>query len=212
MSGPAHVFLQIGKTGGSALRDLIDRAAPPAGTALLLLAHATSLAAAAHQHPVARIGFVLRDPVDRAVSGFLSRLRFGRPRYDNPWKKAESRVFTRFATPEALGLALAEHDPEATLALTSIQHLKMDYPHYLGAPEVVQSLRHRIFFFGHLPTLSQDIAQLKRYLGLPHDLMLSTDPVTAHRNPSPDLATSATAHVTALHGHSRRMGRFMPTA
>lgn len=188
-AGTENVLLHIGKTGGTSLAGLLERAAPHSGSArILLLRHRVSLAVAAKDHPAASIGFVLRDPIERAVSGFISRLRCGRPRYDNPWRADEKIAFTRFPTPNALGEALAVGDPQAQKTLGMIQHLKFDYPHYLGDIATVKAHRDRIFWIGHITSLDRDVAQMLHHVGLPHNFTLGDDPIAKHENPFPDLA------------------------
>ena len=186
---PAFVLLHTGKTGGTALRAMLANA--PAGSGacrIKMLRHKGCLAAAATRLPTAALGFFVRDPVDRAVSGFLSRLRFGMPRYNTPWDEGETKVFTRFPTPEALGLALAANLSEAQAAMQQVLHLRMDYTHFIGAPQTLATHAARIFFIGDLATYDADIIRLKRLTGLPADLHPPTDATAAHRNPDPALA------------------------
>ena len=189
-ANPAFVLLHIGKTGGTALRDMLENAPSGCGAdRIKMLRHKGGLGAAATRFPEAKLGFIVRDPVDRAVSGFLGRLRQGQPRYNTPWDADETEVFTRFPTPEALGLALAANLPEARAALQKVLHLRMDYAHFVGSVETLQTHAPRIFFVGDLASYDLDIARLKRLTDLPQDLHPPTDAIAAHRNPDQTLAT-----------------------
>ncbi len=44
------------------------------------------------------VAFCIRDPVDRVISGFYSRLRMGRPRNNIPHTRDEAKTFRRWPT------------------------------------------------------------------------------------------------------------------
>ena len=190
--GPTHrrtVFLHIGKTGGTALRALLRAHVAQTGhRPFLILPHAMTLAEAARDYPRAELGFFIRDPLARLVSGFLSRQRRGRPRHDIPWTDAEARAFADFDSPDALGRALAEGDPRATAALQAIQHTREGLAHFLGSPDLLERLAPRIGFVGQTESFAADIDRLKARFGIEPDLAAPEDEIGAHRNPEPDRA------------------------
>jgi hypothetical protein len=178
---PVH-FLHISKTGGSAIRE-----------ALLPLARRHGLVLHGHMKFLRdipegeRAFFFVRDPVSRFVSAFNSRLRMGRPKYDNPWLETEKVFFAAFPTANALAEALAGDDPErrhlAREAMSGIPHVNMPQLWWLDSPEYLAQRRASIAFVGFQERLTEDFERLTRVLGLPPELALPTDPVLAHATP-----------------------------
>ena len=126
-----YCFLHIGKTAGTAIRAVIAQHKETHPDARLdVFTHETTLPDLLGIHPESSVTFFIRDPVERFVSGFNSRLRFGRPRYNVPWTEDEAAAFTRFPTPNALGEALSEEHADwraASAAMTSIYHARLDF-------------------------------------------------------------------------------------
>jgi len=175
-------MLHIGKTGGTALKSAL-RNASPAHTRLVLHKHSVSLA----EIPVGELCFfVVRDPVTRFVSGFLSRQRQGRPRYDIPWNPAEEKAFATFATPNDLALALSSTDPArrsaAEAAMAGIRHVSDNYRHWLRSEAYLRQRRSDILFVGSQERLREDVRLLSGLLDAM--IVLPTDAVAAHRNPA----------------------------
>jgi hypothetical protein len=131
--------------------------------------------------------FVLRDPVDRFVSGFYSRKRQGMPRYYNPWSEGEREAFSRFETPDELARALSADDGtrrrEAAKAMHNIRHVNVMYRDWLGSVESLRSRWTQIFWVGWQPTLGFDFAALIDKIGLSNEVELPKDEVNAHRTP-----------------------------
>jgi hypothetical protein len=185
--------LHVGKTGGSAVKEGIrgpirgvhstyDGVAP--GTRIIVHPHGIDLATVPARDDVV---FFLRDPVDRYVSGFNSRLREARPRFLIPWSEAERVAFTRFPTPDALATAIGSDDPEtrdaARRAMRAIRHVRTRLADWLGDPSLLERRRSHIIFVGWCETLDQDFERLKAQLRLPEDRRLPDDPAKAHRAP-----------------------------
>ena len=81
---PGLGFLHIPKTGGSGIRALgrnaVERGLPfPSG-----FSHGWTLEEIRRRFPQMKLAFILRDPLERAISGFNSRLRQGRPPHHAP--------------------------------------------------------------------------------------------------------------------------------
>lgn len=176
-------LLHIGKTGGTQITQLGDE------VNLRLGAQAFQ----AHTHPVrlpdlpakASYAFSIRRPEARFRSGFYSRKRCGRPRFNNPWHPGEARAFAAF--PDANDLAEALFDPgvrgaEARAAINSINHT--------AAHQIDWFTPNGYFLQQNPPVgivrtehLAGDWAALAARLGL-GDIAPppSDDPVLAHRN------------------------------
>lgn len=187
---PCLHFLHLGKTGGSAVKYAIEQCANPHLCYVIYLhPHEVTLRDVPAGH---KFFFFLRDPLSRFVSGFYSRQRQGRPRYYLRWSQAEEAAFTRFQTPNALGLALSAADSEerqaAEEAMRSILHVRDSYWNWFESREYFLSRATDLFFIGFQEQLADDFEVLRNKLFLPC-LSLPQDDVFAHRNP-PELDRS----------------------
>lgn len=187
---PTLHLLHIGKTGGTALRDALSEELRLGQ--VRMFGHKAGLADVPPGEPV---GFVVRDPVDRFVSGFNSRLRRGRPRMDNPWSESERKAFERFPTPNDLAEALSSDDADelaaARQAIDDIDHTGMHLAPFFGSIEEMVARARDIVWVATLPTLAEDFERLKQWLGVTAP-QLPQDDIRAHRNP-----TSQSTHLSA---------------
>lgn len=177
-------FLHIGKTGGSAVKEAI-RPHRMAGKYIVFL----------HPHHVTlsdvpkgeKVVFFLRDPVARFVSGFYSRQRQGRPRYDSPWNPEEREAFATFQTPNELANALSSKDETqkeaAERAMRNIVHVKDHYWKWFRDKAYFCERMEDVLFVGMQEALDSDFAKLREILPLPSLATLPTDEVKSHRNP-----------------------------
>ncbi|WP_141667323.1 sulfotransferase family 2 domain-containing protein [Burkholderia cepacia] len=179
-------FLHIGKTGGTALvhaikslgadgRDIRD---------VHLHGHAVRLP----DIPVGeKVFFCLRNPITRYVSGFYSRLRKGRPRYQGEWTEGEAAAFARFGTADALARAIFSQDQAVSAAahhaMRQIDHVKTSMWDWLISPAYLRSRAADIAFIAQQEWLTDDASVLSEILGL-GPLHLPDDEVDAHRNPA----------------------------
>jgi hypothetical protein len=178
----AH-YLHVPKTAGTALQHAID-ADRPSNYTVMFHPHSVRLS----DLPGDDAFFLtVRDPIERFVSAFNSRLREGRPRYVTPWTASERAVFTRYSTPNELGLALASSDShlrrDAERAVRSVPLLQSSYWDWFRNERMLRRNIHRVLWVGWVPTLHADFGRLRRVLGLTASVQLPTDAVTAHRAP-----------------------------
>src|SRR5688500_5801391 len=106
-------LLHIGKTGGTAMKALVDahkQVHPDAD--IHVFPHEDTLRELCHRFPTAMVGFFVREPLQRFISGFNSRLRQGQPRYRSLWSPDEEKAFSRFPDANALAEALSSPDTE----------------------------------------------------------------------------------------------------
>lgn len=175
-------MLHIGKTGGTALMAAL-RQAPPSGSRVLFHKHYFRLIDVPLDE---QCFFVVRDPVSRFVSGFFSRQRQGRPRYNVPWNAGEEQAFARFATPNALALALSSPDGElrraAEAAMGNVSHLRDHLHHWFGNEAYLRRRRADILFVGSQEDLASDVVALSALLDV--RINLPIDDVASHRNPA----------------------------
>ena len=177
-------FLHIGKTGGSAVKFVLQTYRSTPSHEIFLYGHGASMMSLQKGDKVI---FFLRDPIARYVSAFYGRKREDRPRYFSPWSDEERKAFSRFETPNALALALGSSDREeyeaAVAAMRGIAHIKNSYWDWFCNENHMLSRQEDIYFFGFQESLSKDFERLKSLLDLPDGAMLPTDTIHAHRNP-----------------------------
>jgi hypothetical protein len=171
--------LHVRKSGGTALKAAF---APFADEKVVLHHHSCRLRDLPES---ASVFVVVRDPVERFVSGFNSRLRRGRPRFNRRWSAAEAATFILFPTPNALAEALGSRNfvrrQLAAEAMRSIKHLKFPLRHWLGDRSDLK--RYSGLMIATLNTLEDDVRRLCVVAGLPSPVSLPTDPVVAHKAP-----------------------------
>ncbi len=219
-TNPEHVvhILHIGKTGGTAIRYAfehgIENSSSTKGPDLVRFRSADYLVSV-YDHSVTlldippgeKVIFFLRDPVNRFVSGFNSRKRHGRPRYNIPWTRKEAAVFTRFETSTALGEALSSSNSRdrhaATRAMRDLQHSKLSYSFWLISKAYLMSRLADVFFIGFQERFDADFELLKAKLLLPTSVQLPKGDVESHRAPDAlDVSLSKLATANLRNWHS----------
>ncbi len=182
MHKPVLHFLHLPKTGGSAIREALEGHEFEGRYALQLRRHRTTLP---DIPPGEHVFFALRDPVDRFVSAFYSRLRRGRPRHNSQWTPGEQLVFTRFASASQMAEALDSDDPEAKDAavagMGAVRHFA-HYGHWLGPLAEFRARLSDVVAVLHTESLTADFDALRTILGVTATLPL--DDIGAHRNPA----------------------------
>lgn len=163
-------LLHIGKTGGSYLRGVLKEA-PNLPPNLKVLKHSDTLETTKRKFGEdRRLAFVIREPAERFVSAFNSRLRQGRPRYNSLWSAAEASAFQWFESANSLAEALGSPDERtrsaAYFAMEHIQHLKLNYRHYLSSIEALQSSVDQVALCIDLDDLDPKLPEVLRALGI----------------------------------------------
>lgn len=182
---PVLHLLRIGKTGTTALIEALRRVDGDNEFRVAYHGHDIALARIpTDEHWM----FSVRDPIDRFVSAFGSRLRCGRPRYDVPHSPAEAAAFARFTHPHDLGVALSSDDRDtrsaAYRAMRSINHVSTSYWDWFGDAQTLRRRRDGCLAMLRVATLHDDAARLAARLGIPPErLVLPTSDDGAHRNP-----------------------------
>ncbi|RJE86403.1 hypothetical protein [Paracoccus onubensis] len=136
-------FLHIGKTGGTFLKSQFSSKEARARN-IILSGHNMTLHKSLEAYgPQRRLAFFFRDPEERFVSSFYSRLRQGRPTHDVNWTAGEAAAYSFFGDPNSLAEALYGQDERlqsaARFAFSSIFHLALSHEHYLASPQAVEN-------------------------------------------------------------------------
>ena len=182
---PRAHLIHIGKTAGTALKWALAPVVRDGRYELRLHDHGVTLADVPRGD---RVFFVLREPIDRFVSGFHSRQRQGRPRYHYPWSPEEEDAFRIFQTADSLATGLSAADPArrdaARAAMKSIEHVRDSYWRWFHSPQYFTGRVDDVLLILPFSTLTESFARLCALLEVRDDIALPTDDVTAHRNPA----------------------------
>lgn len=128
----------------------------------------------------------VRSPLKKFVSGFISRLREGRPLFNTPHTAAEKVTYSLYQDPESLAMDLYhQHEQIRDMArkcMKSVIHLRMSFKSYFESVENLEAVRERILFVGRTENMKEDFDQLQIVINLPK-VTLTNDPVLAHTTP-----------------------------
>jgi len=164
-------FLHIGKTGGNSLRTMLQAEVERDGLDLIWHSHDVTLQRALAADPTRPIAFVYREPAERFVSAFWSRLRMGRPRNNSLWSPEEAIAFQWFSTPNELAEALYSDDERlisaSRFAMQAISHVRRGYAWCLGSTPELEKAASRIRFACDLAELDERLGELFQVIGRP---------------------------------------------
>lgn len=164
-------LLHIGKTGGTYLKSVLEHNKMALPETLRVLDHRDTIRSTRQKFGVnRRIAFVFRDPTERFVSGFDSRLCQGRPTYQSMWTPEEAIAYQWFDSPNALAEALYSEDERlfsaVIFAMENIRHLKRGYKFFLGGVSALRQEDSRISCCVDLKDLDQLLPEVMRNLGM----------------------------------------------
>lgn len=176
-------LIHIGKTGGSALKNVFRKQLRTSEYVFVLHSHSVTL----KDIPVGeKVIFCLRDPQSRFISGFYSRLRQGKPLYNFPWSNEEKIAFNNFLTPNALAESLSSENSETKLqaenAMKSIQHVQTYYTNWLISQEYILERKSDILMIFNQDNLTNEFNEFKFKVGLNPQIYLPVDAKLAHKN------------------------------
>lgn len=163
-------FLHIPKTGGSGINQFGKKLISQNVRFPLIFGHEWSAKEVLEKFPDIRLAFIIRDPLERTVSGFNSRLRMGRPRNNSHWTVGEATAFSYFNTAGELleGLVSADERTKsaASFAMRNISHLRHNYEFYFRDLAYLEKISGRIALVreigdtgGFLKSLCKEIGQ-----------------------------------------------------
>jgi hypothetical protein len=125
--------------------------------------------------------------VTRFCSGFYSRQRKGKPRYNIEWTEQELISFSIFNSPQKLASSLNNSSPEimkkAQYAMKSIQHVSDSYWNWFVDEDTFKSRVNDIIFIGKQETFNTDLNELINLFNIDYIFNKGLDPVTCHKNP-----------------------------
>lgn len=132
---PEYVFMHVGKTGGTSINAFFRDCHNASLRVPIVLNHNWNFKMARLRYPKAKIVVVLRDPLERIISGFNFRLREGRPE-GHPWRDSEAIAYGHFNSAEKFLLSLGSDEPYDLSAIRycfrKINHLRRGYCFHFG--------------------------------------------------------------------------------
>jgi len=173
--------LHPGKTGGTYLKSVVRHNKKNWSRRIKLLSHRETVASTQTAFGADRqLAFTFREPMQRFVSGFNSRLRQGRPTNNRVWSPGEAAAFLFFDTANQLAESLDSPDERmksaAFFAFNSIMHLKKNYEFYFESPEALTRARSSIVACIDVQDLDRGIAGFFAKIGIgDFDLPPGTD-------------------------------------
>ncbi|MGK7930085.1 MAG: sulfotransferase family 2 domain-containing protein [Microcystaceae cyanobacterium] len=174
-------FIHIGKTVGTAVKHTLQNHLVTDRYIIQLRGHTCTLRDLPKGE---KYFFILRDPVQRFVSGFYSRKRWEKEGVKS-WPAKEAKAFKQFTTPNDLALALASDQiaiKEAAIqGMQHIGHVCTSYWDWFETEAYFLSRMEDVLYVGFQETLNQDFLNLKKLLHLPVELELPDNPEKSNR-------------------------------
>lgn len=177
-------FIHIGKTAGTALKHALSDYSKNKSTQIHLQGHDFKLT----DVPLSEYCFFsVREPIDRFVSGFYSRLRQGKPKYNSKWSASEEIAFSLFETPNKLAKDLYSDNWQkrvnAEYAMLSIQHVNSSYWDWFIDERYLLSRKKSIGFIFKQTNLNSDFENFKKSFSISnHASLPEKNSVDAHSN------------------------------
>ena len=175
-------FLHIGKAAGSQVAQAIEQINKrEPGVFMQSLPHDVFLKDVPEESDYF---FSIRDPISRFLSGFYSRKRMGRPKYDVPWTRTEERAFAEFEHANELAESLFGHGVagmRAIAAIKAIRHTAQDQIDWFVLVGDIFSVRPPIWVLRQ-EQFDEDFAILVERAGLSFTPDLRRDSLGSHAN------------------------------
>lgn len=182
---PEYVFMHVGKTGGTSINALFHDCHNEGLRVPIVLNHKWSFQMARVRYPEAKIMVVLRDPLERIISGFNSRLREGRP-LGHPWSTEEAIAFGHFKSVEEFIAALSSDEAyeisAARFCFRSIGHLRRGYRYLLGNMEEATEASVGPLHVSNIEEIEKSVPEIIAVLN-PQDKDKILDLSTLHKAP-----------------------------
>lgn len=196
-----YAYIHIGKTGGTSVGKLSKKANDAGYETPKALGHDTQLKKASADFPNALFSFTIRDPIERMISAFDSRMRQSRPAYTALWKTEEAVCYLWFPTSFDFFKALLSEDEReksaGLFALHNLGHIRRGYRYHFGSVASLRSLRDRIYYIGELEAGSAAHMGYFEPTGVP-DEFLETNQIHAHSGGGSTTSSKLMIPVTML--------------
>lgn len=184
-------FLHIPKTGGTSMVALGNKLVNDGYSFPVNFGHSWNIEEIHDNFPKMKIAVMLRDPLERIISGFNSRLRQGRPSYNAVWTPQEAAAFAILPSAKHLLDAILHEDDYSISAVAyafkHILHLKWNYCYYFKNTDVLKNHISMIHLIGHMADFDKFVLDSARSCDAPESLVvklyarkhISTDPTSS---------------------------------
>ena len=160
--------MHVGKTGGTSITKAIADAHAAGAHVPLVLNHKWTMPMARVRYPTAKLAVVLRDPLERIVSGFNDRLRQSSDEGPIVWTSDEAAAFGFFASSDEFLKAILTGNSRSRsavrFAMGAVRHLRRGYVHHFVSPDYVRANAHRFYCIGDIARLPAFFDRLLRPL------------------------------------------------
>ena len=200
------VFMHVGKTAGTTVKTVVQTIRNEGSIGPAVANHTMSLEAVIKKFPEAKISVILRDPLERIISGFNSRLRQGRPVYDRVWSAKEATAFSFFRDVETFlraCISTDDHDISAArFACSAIKHIRNGYARSFTDASTVRSEIGRFYCIGHIKNMRNTLAGIFGPFAVDPVLYQTLAPQHASNVPSYTILNNfSSKQVAALRAH-----------
>ena len=156
------VFMHLGKTAGTTVKSVVKSLKEHGEVTPFVTGHKISLQTVLERFPNAKLSITLRDPLERIISGFNSRLRQGRPIYDRMWTAREAAAFSLFNNVEdyfRACISTREFDISAARFTTrAVSQVSNGYARLFADALTVRSHITRFYCIGHISNMQQTLS------------------------------------------------------
>ena len=171
---PHHCFMHLSKTGGAGIKDFGWELVEKGYSFPVHFPHVWTLEAIITYFPDMSVCFIIRDPIERIISGFYSRLRQGRPRKKNSiWSPGEATAFSFFNSPQQFLYALISEDDHqksaALFAYKNITHLAYNYVHFFKDTNYIDKMKNRISIVEQIKSTDKFLLKLCLEFNIPNE-------------------------------------------
>lgn len=171
-------FLHVPKTGGTSIASLGKKLVRHGYSFPVVFGHGWTFDAINSTYPKMQLLIILRDPLERVISGYNSRLRNGRPQYNIPWTKAETKAFSLLPSSKHLLDAILADDPlsasKVACAFKNVPHLYTNYIRYFMSPEYVRAHKNKFALVGHINHFDHFLEDMANLSGIPGDVVFAS--------------------------------------
>ncbi len=154
-----HGFLHIPKTGGTSVMAFLEKVSPSVSRLPVPLFHTWTLDLIAEYFPAMQLSFVIRDPLQRLISGYHSRLRMGRPEYEVPWTPREAAAFSLYPSVDAFLNGLLDdsefHQSATNFVMQALSTLRWNYRYYFGSIDQLKRYSNMFFVVADVSNVKQ---------------------------------------------------------
>lgn len=168
-------YLHIPKTGGTSINFLGHKIVSMGYSYPVSIGHSWKMREIRSVYPDMKIAVILRDPLERMISGFNSRLRQGRPTYNNVWTPAEAVAMAMHPSSRHFLDNMLSDDEYSTSAVAYafkyVTHLRWNYCYYFENADFAKECMSSIEVVGHMSHFNDFACEMVKLSNAPVHLV-----------------------------------------